>query len=144
VRGTTSIPGVCVLIRKNRKGLFALRSNTGFKDGQYCVPGGHVEVSETFRQAARREVLEETGLHVRPEDLVYKLTVHRNSGKDIRIDVWFEAMAWTGEPKNGVPHEHSEITWLDLDNLPDNIADFIAVGLENIAEDQAYAEFGWS
>lgn len=143
-KGTTNIPGVCVLVRKNGKGLFALRENTGFKDGEYCVPGGHVEGIETFRQAACREVLEETGLHVRPEDLVYKLTVHRNSTKDIRIDVWFEAMAWTGEPKNGVPDEHAEVTWLDLGDLPDNVVDYMSFGIENIDQDITYAEFGWN
>ena len=32
--------------------------------GRWSVPGGHVEAGESFAQAARREVLEETGLHV--------------------------------------------------------------------------------
>jgi len=133
----------CVLIRKQGKGLFVLRENTGFKDGEYAVPGGHVEPNETFKQAACRETLEEVGLHIRPEDLVYKLTVQLSSMKDIRIDVWFEALAWTGEPKNAEPEAHSKIEWLDFDGLPDNVIDYNAFGIENIDQGIAYAEFGW-
>jgi len=119
------------------------REHTGFKDGEYCVPGGHVEDRETFKQAACREVLEEVGLHVRAEDLVYKMTVHRNGTKDIRIDVWFEVMAWTGEPKNGEPHKHADPEWVELDALPDNTVDYMVFGIENIAAGHIYAEFGW-
>lgn len=141
--GTTNVPGVCVLIRKQGKALFVFRSNTGFKDNEYAVPSGHVEDSETFKQAACREALEEVGLHIRPEDLVYKLTVHRKSVRDIRVDVWFEALAWTGDPKNGEPDKHAKIEWLDLDHLPDNVIDYNAFGIENIIDGNTYGEFAW-
>jgi len=143
MKGTTNIPGVCVILKKQGKVLFVLRSNTGYKDGQYGVPGGHVEDNETFKQAACREAMEEVGVHVRPEDLVYKMTVHRQSIKDIRIDVWFEALTWTGEPKNAEPHIHDEIAWLDPDDLPKNTVDYMSFGLENIAEGNTYGEFAW-
>lgn len=141
--GTTNIPGVCVLIRKQGKVLCILREHTGFNDGKYAVPSGHVESNETFKQAACREVLEEVGLHVRSENLVYKLTVHRRADQDIRIDVWFEALAWTGEPKNGEPNKHARIEWLDLDKLPESFVDYMVFGIENIKANNAYAEFAW-
>ncbi|HTE58681.1 MAG TPA: NUDIX domain-containing protein [Verrucomicrobiae bacterium] len=143
-KGTTNIPGVCVIIKKGGKILASYRSNTGFKDNEYCVPGGHVDPGETFKQAAAREAMEEVGLHIRPEDLVYKMTVHRNGAKDIRIDIWFEALAWTGEEKNGVPDEHDHIKWLDLDELPENFVDYMLFGITNIAEGNTYGEFGWN
>lgn len=45
-----------VLLGKNRKG--------GVYEGSYVVPGGGVEASETYEQALRREMLEETGIDV--------------------------------------------------------------------------------
>ncbi|QYA95803.1 NUDIX hydrolase [Streptomyces anulatus] len=39
--------------------------------GMYALPGGHVDPGETSRNAATRELLEETGVHVAPADLVF-------------------------------------------------------------------------
>jgi len=143
VKGTTNIPGVCVLIKRGSEALFILRSNTGFKDGEYAVPSGHVENDESFTVAACREVFEEVGLKINPEKLSYLLTVQRRSINDTRIDVWFEATEWNGEPKNAEPERHSEITWLDINNLPANIIDYMNFGIQNIKKGYKYGEFGW-
>src|SRR5207249_3807605 len=41
----------------------------------YALPGGHVEFGETLAACVSREILEETGLNVEPEKMVY---VHEN------------------------------------------------------------------
>lgn len=50
--------------RENEILLFRFENKGGFLDGKsfWATPGGGLEASETFEQAAKRELLEETGL----------------------------------------------------------------------------------
>ncbi len=52
--------GVCVLVR-NAEGHYLVTNRKGNLD-DLCFPGGHVEPDEAPEDAARRELLEETGL----------------------------------------------------------------------------------
>ena len=44
--------------------LLSRRYQTGWHDGEYSVPAGHVEAGETVTQAALREAREEVGLEL--------------------------------------------------------------------------------
>ncbi len=143
MNGTSTIPGICVLVRSGSKLLCVLREHTGFMDGFWGLPGGHVEPDESFSQAACREALEEVGLTIRPEDLTYKLTVHRKAAHDVRVDVYFEVTTWTGESTNTEPERHAKISWFDENNLPANLCDYMTAGLAAIKHNKSYTEFGW-
>ena len=132
-----------VLLRQGNKAAFVLRQNTGWMDGQYDLPAGKVEPGETYRQAAVREAKEEAGVDIRPEDLTHLLTAHRSSQDMTWVDVVFEVRKWQGEPYNAEPSKHGALEWLDLDNLPENVAPPGRFRLEQIAAGHAYAEYGW-
>ena len=59
------IPGVGVVIVDDRNRLLIVQRGQGVGIGQWAVPGGKVRWGETWREAARREAREETGLEVK-------------------------------------------------------------------------------
>ena len=58
------------IIEKDRKILLALRNHEPFKD-YWCLPGGHIDFSETPEEVVAREIKEETGLDIMPKFFNY-------------------------------------------------------------------------
>lgn len=60
-----------IIIDDENKILFTVRNkNDSFCPGGYCLPGGHIEENETPREAAQRELKEETGIELELHELV--------------------------------------------------------------------------
>ena len=53
-----------LMLRKGNKVLLLRRFNTGYEDGNYCFPGGHVEKGEPIYKAMIREAKEEIGIEI--------------------------------------------------------------------------------
>lgn len=126
--------------------LFGRRQNTGFEDGAYHVPAGHLEAGESIVHALIREAKEEIGVTVRPENLRPILTCHRREPAESMswVDMVFEADSWEGEVVNAEPHMHSELAWLDSAELPANVIPSVRFMLEQIAAGKTYCEYGWN
>ena len=58
------VPCVGALVQDDDGRLLVVRRANDPGQGQWSVPGGRLELGEDDRAAVRREVLEETGLHV--------------------------------------------------------------------------------
>ena len=56
--------GVHVLLERGGEVLLMRRAGTGFFDGLYSLPGGHVEEGESLRATAVREMREELGIEL--------------------------------------------------------------------------------
>nr|DAL02623.1 MAG TPA: NUDIX hydrolase [Herelleviridae sp.] len=56
----------------------------GAVSNDWCIPGGHVDPGETFLQAAKRELFEETGIDM-PEDLLIPVGKYVPKRKDVEI-----------------------------------------------------------
>ncbi|RME73485.1 MAG: NUDIX domain-containing protein [Chloroflexi bacterium] len=88
--------------------------------GDWCLPGGFMEIGETPQQAAARECLEETGFSVDPETMklvdVFYYEDYRGSG--VLIMYQGQITGGTAAPGDDV----SEVRFFGPDSLPENIA----------------------
>jgi ADP-ribose pyrophosphatase YjhB (NUDIX family) len=60
---------VSVVLLPVDDGLLAVRRNIAPQIGQLALPGGYINRGESWQQAGARELLEETGVVILPEDL---------------------------------------------------------------------------
>ncbi|MBM3151393.1 MAG: NUDIX domain-containing protein [Chloroflexi bacterium] len=134
---------VHLLFFRDDKALLSRRKATGYMDGYYSVPAGHLDGGETVTQAAIREAHEETGLSLRPVAIDFACVLHRHEG-DERIDFFVRVRDWQGEPVNTEPHKCDELRWCEAKALPENIIPYVWQGILNSLDGVAFGEFGWA
>jgi ADP-ribose pyrophosphatase YjhB (NUDIX family) len=132
-----------VLIDKDNRVLQLKRQNTGFADGEYGLPAGHVDGNEEARLAMCREAKEEVGLTLHPEQLKFVHTMHRHCGDHERLDLFFECREWEGEPVNAEPHKCSELRWSPLNDLPSETINYYKQMFEYVERGETYGHFGF-
>jgi 8-oxo-dGTP diphosphatase len=136
------ILSVYIIPLRDGNTLLLRRQNTGYEDGKYGLVSGHADGGETAREGACREAYEESGLEIKPDDLVFSHLMHRHQD-DERVDVFFKVNKWQGEPKNMEPDKCDDLSWFGLDNLPGNTIPYIRQALEKVQQSIPYSEFGW-
>lgn len=118
------------------------RKNTGWEDGKYSVPGGHLEPNETVSRGVKREANEEAGVDIDLKDLKLIHAMHRKSNFDY-IDLFFIVNKWKGEPKNAENHMADDAQWFSLDKLPENILTHQKLALDNYKNKINFSEIGF-
>lgn len=133
--------GVHVVLEQADTVLLMRRAGTGFFDGQYSLPGGHVEPGESIRQTACREMWEEVGVALGPADLSYMGVVHRLSDSN-RIDFFLRAVGWRGVPEIREHHKCDHLAWFPLGALPEGTVPYIRQAL-TMGTGPWMMELGW-
>jgi len=131
-----------VFFIKDKKILLSRRFNTGYEDGKYSVPAGHIEENESLTVGTYREIKEEVGVTLLPEDIRLVHIMHRKED-DIRMDFFFTVDTWSTEPKNMEPDKCDDLAWFPLDQLPQNTIPYIRSAIEHFRNNELYSEFGW-
>jgi 8-oxo-dGTP pyrophosphatase MutT (NUDIX family) len=112
-----------VVLRRGDEVLLHLRRGTGYRDGHWALPAGHVEPGEAVDEAAAREAREEVG--VEPQDLRPLTAMHRfdphGPAVEQRVDVFFEATRWAGTPTIREPDKAADLRWFPLTALPEPV-----------------------
>jgi 8-oxo-dGTP pyrophosphatase MutT (NUDIX family) len=90
----------------------------GFGQGKFTGFGGKLEPGETVEAAAQREMLEESGIRVRPADfrLAGRLHFYFPARPDWSQQVTvYLVTAWQGEPQES---DEMRPQWFSLDRIP--------------------------
>jgi 8-oxo-dGTP diphosphatase len=122
--------------------LLSRRLNTGYRDGEYSVPAGHLDGGETVFAAALREAQEEVGLQLDAQEVQFCGVMHRIED-DERVDFFVRVRSWNGEPFNNEPAKCDDLRWVRLDSLPSNTVPYVRQALQNFERGQVFDEFGW-
>ncbi len=132
-----------ILLNDSGEVLLLKRQNTGFKDGEWGLPAGHVDGEEELMQAMGREAKEEVGIDLDPVDLTLVHVMHRHCGDHERMDYFMTARKWSGEVHNCEPDKCSDLAWAPMDELPDGVIDYYVQAFNKIREGEVYSGFGW-
>ncbi|MEV4207801.1 NUDIX hydrolase [Nocardia salmonicida] len=122
--------------------LFGRRVNTGYEDGAYHPPSGHLEANESVVEALIREAFEEIGVKIDAEDVEFVHLMH-NASSGGRFAVFFRVLAWDGEPTNMELDKCDELAWIDPDELPDRMIPYCREALAHISVDRRMSVYGW-
>lgn len=122
--------------------LLLRRHGTGYEDGNYSVPAGHLDGGETVTAAAAREAREEVGVAVAEADLRVVGVMHRRA-EDERIDFFLKATRWTGEVANREPAKCDGLRWAAPDRLPANVVPYVRRALEHDDAGVWFESYGW-
>lgn len=120
--------GVGIMIFKDGKVLMGRRKGS-HGAGEYAFPGGHLDFGESFEDCAKRETLEEAGIHIKN---VKFLAVENVTAYEPHHYVNIELTAdWeSGEPKVMEPNKRENWEWCDIDNIPPPVFSFCSNAID--------------
>jgi len=109
------------IIIVNESGKILVGKRRGAHAKKYSIPGGHLELGETFEAGAIREIKEETDLNIKDPTVIAvtnNLETFREDGKHY-ISIILLVKQYLGELKNMEPDKCEELIWFDPHELPE-------------------------
>ena len=138
--------GVGVMIIQDNKILLGKRHLNPDKadselhgEGTWTMPGGKLHFQEGLKEAAAREVSEETGIEIK--NLNGPISVSNGFVPDKHfVTIGFLCVDFEGEPKTMEPDEITRWEWFDLNNLPKPLFPPSAKIIKNYLDKKIYQD----
>ncbi len=122
IQGKDYIGVGCGAFILNDKGELLLQLRNKAPEKEYwSIPGGRVELFETFENAVKREVKEETGVEIEVIRLLGICDHIIKNEEKHWVSPSYLCKITEGEPKIMEPTKHLDMQWFSLDNLPEKI-----------------------
>ncbi|MGW5377892.1 NUDIX hydrolase [Nocardia sp. NPDC003999] len=131
-----------MLVDDQGRYLFGRRANTGYEDGAWHLPSGHLESGESVVDALVREAAEEIGVVIAPGDVQFAHVMH-NSSSGGRAGFFFLAHTWAGTPTNREPDKCDALEWFAPNELPDRMIAYCRAALASMAAGQQFSVYSW-
>ena len=137
--------GVGIMILKDNKVLLGQRHLDPLKadsnlhgEGTWTMPGGKLHFQEGLKEAAKREVREETGLEVKNLELI---SISNDVVSDNHfVTIGFLCADFEGEPKAMELDEITKWEWFDLSSSPSPIFFPSAKIIKNYLDKKIYQD----
>jgi ADP-ribose pyrophosphatase YjhB (NUDIX family) len=108
--------GAAVVLRDGAGRILLVRRGPGAtRSGLWCVPAGYVDAGEDVRDAAARELREETGL-VAEVGEVLQVASNRHDPAKPTVGIWFAGTITGGDLAPG--DDADEAGWFPIDDPP--------------------------
>jgi len=114
-----TVTGIVVCINDKQQFLILRRSNIDHREGQWTIPGGHIDEEDTsIEEGAVRELKEETDLACKVEDLTFL-------GEPKPQKYYFLTQIWKGSVDVAIPNpktneiEHDDWKWATIEEIKD-------------------------
>lgn len=110
--------GCGAVLRKEGRILLVYRKREP-ESWHWGLPGGKVDPFETLQQAVRREIFEETDIHIHKMSLLCVVDQINPARQEHWIAPVYSAEEFSGTPTLKEPDALGDVAWFALDALPD-------------------------
>lgn len=127
-------------VNKKNQLLLLERKETGYMDGYFSVPAGHVGPQERVTDAMMREMKEEIGISV-PVSMKHLKHVMLRMREDREyIDYFFFFKQWKGKIVNKEPSKSAQLKWVNASALPRKTIQYITYAWKNIQHGEPFSQ----
>jgi len=121
--------------------LLLRRARTGYRDGWYAPPGGHLERGESIVACAIRECAEETGVAIEPSQLRAAAAMPYRADGQQGVDFIMVCRDFAGEPRIAEPDRFDDVGFFPVGALPGRTVPYVERALAMERRGEWFFEF---